>query len=96
LAPCGKTEADKAAGEGRNGASVVQINLRFVTDMVAQMRFGVAGQAYIVDSASKLVAHPNLSLVLRGIDLGGKLPAALQSWHRSCAHFTTGHGWRGS
>lgn len=66
-----------AAGEGRNGASVVQINLRFVTDMVAQMRFGVAGQAYIVDSASKLVAHPNLSLVLRGIDLGGKLPAAL-------------------
>ena len=66
-----------AAGEGRNGASVVQINLRFVTDMVAQMRFGVAGQAYILDSASKLVAHPNLSLVLRGIDLGGKLPAAL-------------------
>ncbi len=61
----------------RGGASVVQINLKFVADVVAQMRFGIAGQAYVVDSANKLVAHPNLSLVLRRIDMAGKLPAEL-------------------
>lgn len=66
-----------APAEGQSGSSVLQINLKFVADVVAQLRFGAAGQAYVVDSANMLVAHPNLSLVLRRIDMTGKLPPAL-------------------
>ena len=63
--------------DGQAGVTVAQINLQFIADVVATIRFGEAGQAYIVDSASKLVAHPNLSLVLRRMDLSGLLPAHL-------------------
>ncbi|MBL8523886.1 MAG: sensor histidine kinase [Betaproteobacteria bacterium] len=66
-----------APADGQGGSSILQINLKIVTDVVAQLRFGAAGQAYVVDSANMLVAHPNLSLVLRRIDMTGKLPPAL-------------------
>ena len=66
-----------AVSAGRAGVTLAQINLKFVTDVVAQMRFGEAGQAYVVDTANKLVAHPNLSLVLRRMDLSGLLPREL-------------------
>ena len=58
-----------------DGGTVAQINLQLVTDVVAELRFGQAGSAYVVDSANKLVAHPNLSLVLRNLDVSGSLPA---------------------
>ncbi len=63
--------------DGRAGVTVAQINLKFIADIIATMRFGEAGQAYVVDSANKLVAHPNLSLVLRRMDLKEFLPARL-------------------
>ena len=66
-----------AMGDGRDGVTIAQVNLKFVADVVATIRFGEAGHAYIVDSANKLVAHPNLSLVLRRLDLSGLLPAYL-------------------
>ncbi|MEP7155607.1 MAG: sensor histidine kinase [Betaproteobacteria bacterium] len=65
------------SGDVRNGVTVAQINLQFVTDLVATIHFGNAGQAYIVDSVNRLIAHPNLSLVLRHIDLSAALPADL-------------------
>ena len=68
-----------AALEGAGGVTIVQINLKFIADMVAQMRFGEAGQAYVVDSVGKLVAHPNLSLVLRHLDLSRVIPAGLRA-----------------
>ncbi len=61
------------------GVTIGQVNLKFVTDVVAQIEVGNNGKAYIVDSARQLVAHPNLSLVLRREDISQKLPAnALQ------------------
>ena len=68
-----------AALEGAGGVTIIQINLKFIADVVAQMRFGEAGQAYVVDSADKLVAHPNLSLVLRRLDLSRVIPAGLRA-----------------
>ncbi|HEX9389697.1 MAG TPA: sensor histidine kinase [Usitatibacteraceae bacterium] len=62
-----------------SGVTIGQVNLKFVTDVVAQIEVGSNGKAYIVDSARQLVAHPNLSLVLRREDISQKLPAnALQ------------------
>ena len=62
-----------------SGVTIGQVNLKFVTDVVAQIGVANNGKAYIVDSARQLVAHPNLSLVLRRADLSRQLPAdALQ------------------
>ena len=63
-----------AAPGRQNGVSIAQINLKFITDVVAQIKVGADGKAYIVDSANQLVAHPNLSLVLRRPDLSRQLP----------------------
>jgi signal transduction histidine kinase len=49
--------------------TVAELNLKFVADVVAGIRIGAAGKAYVVDSTNHLLAHPNLSLVLRKTDL---------------------------
>jgi signal transduction histidine kinase len=49
--------------------TVAELNLKFVADVVAAIRIGTAGKAYVVDSTNHLLAHPNLSLVLRKTDL---------------------------
>jgi two-component system, NtrC family, sensor kinase len=49
--------------------TVAELNLKFVADVVAGIRVGEAGKAYVVDSTNHLLAHPNLSLVLRKTDL---------------------------
>ena len=47
------------------GVTLAMLNLKFVGDVVSRIRIGEAGRVYVVDSASRLIAHPNLSLVLR-------------------------------
>ncbi len=49
--------------------SVAKINLQFVWDVVAQIKIGAKGQAYVVDGNGVLIAHPDMSLVLRKKDL---------------------------
>jgi two-component system, NtrC family, sensor kinase len=48
---------------------VIRVNLRLVTDLVSQLKFGLTGRTWIVDSQGNLIAHPNLSLVLRGTNV---------------------------
>src|SRR5207244_3671579 len=45
-----------------------QVNLKFIWDMVSQIKVGERGQAYVVDSEARLIAHPDISLVLRNTD----------------------------
>jgi signal transduction histidine kinase len=52
-------------------ALVAEVSLRYVTDLIASIRIGANGRAYVVDSANRLVAHPNLSLVHRKMSLEG-------------------------
>lgn len=58
------------AGERRDGVIAVQIDLRFIWDVVSRIRAGDRGYAYVVDANDRLIAHPDLSLVLRKIDMG--------------------------
>ena len=51
---------------GSGGAVVAEVNLKFVWDVVSRIKVGEAGFAYVVDDAHQLVAHPDISLVLRG------------------------------
>jgi signal transduction histidine kinase len=53
------------------GVSVAEVNLKLIWDVVSQIKVGEHGQAYVVDATGRLVAHPDISLVLRNTDLSG-------------------------
>lgn len=58
------------AGAQRDfGVIVGQVNLKFIWDVVSQIKVGFRGQAYVVDTQGRLIAHPDISLVLRNTDL---------------------------
>ena len=48
---------------------VAEVNLKFVWDVISQIRVGTADMAYVVDRRGQLVSHPDISLVLRKPDL---------------------------
>lgn len=52
-----------------DGVVVGQVNLKFIWDVVSQISVGRSGHAYVVDGRGRLVAHPDISLVLRQTDL---------------------------
>lgn len=47
------------------GVAVAEINLKFIRDVVSAIRIGQTGEAFVLDQPGRLVAHPDLSLVLR-------------------------------
>jgi signal transduction histidine kinase len=47
------------------GVTAVDVNLKFVWDVVSEIRIGKAGLAYVVDASGQLIAHPEISLVLQ-------------------------------
>lgn len=49
----------------RSIVGVAEVNLKFIWDVVSQIRIGKTGYAYVVDSEGRLIAHPQLALVLR-------------------------------
>ncbi|MCX7313268.1 MAG: ATP-binding protein [Alphaproteobacteria bacterium] len=58
------------AGARRDaGVSVAEVNLKFIWDVVSQIKVGSKGQAFVIDSRGRLIAHPDISLVLRNTDL---------------------------
>jgi signal transduction histidine kinase len=58
------------AGSRRGaGVSVAEVNLKLIWDVVSQIKVGQRGYAYVVDAQGRLVAHPDISLVLRNTDM---------------------------
>ena len=47
------------------------MNLKFIWDVVSQIKIGRAGQAFVVDGQGALIAHPDISLVLQKTNLSG-------------------------
>jgi len=70
-------------------ALVAEVSLRYVTDLIASIRIGANGRAYVVDSANRLVAHPNLSLVHRNMSLS-ELPQVVSARAHSAEELTAG------
>jgi signal transduction histidine kinase len=58
-----------AEGE-KGGVTTAEVNLKFIWDVVSQIKVGKAGQAFVVDGQGALIAHPDISLVLQKTDLG--------------------------
>jgi signal transduction histidine kinase len=51
------------------GVTVAEVNLKFIWDVVSQIKVGKAGLAYTVDGGGALIAHPDISLVLQKTSL---------------------------
>jgi len=58
------------AGARRDaGVSVAEVNLKLIWDVVTQIKVGERGHAYVINAQGRLVAHPDISLVLRNTDM---------------------------
>jgi signal transduction histidine kinase len=64
------TMAVAGIGEG-TGVTVAEVNLKFIWDVITRIRIGEHGLAYVVDARGRLIAHPDISLVLQKTDLSG-------------------------
>ncbi len=53
----------------RPGATVVEVNLKFIWEVVSRIRIGQKGVAYVVDGSGFLIAHPDISMMLRKVNL---------------------------
>jgi signal transduction histidine kinase len=51
------------------GVSVAEVNLKLIWDVISQIKVGSRGQAFLVDAQGRLIAHPDISLVLRNTDM---------------------------
>ncbi|HEU0218411.1 MAG TPA: GAF domain-containing protein, partial [Stellaceae bacterium] len=57
------------ARAGRNaGVTVAEVNLKLIWDVITAMKIGQGGYAYVVGNHGRLIAHPDISLVLRDTD----------------------------
>ena len=61
------TIARPAGNDG--GVTAAEVNLKFVWDVVSRIKIGEAGLAYVVDADGALIAHPDISLVLKKSDM---------------------------
>jgi len=58
------------AGTRRDaGVSIAQVNLKLVEDVLSQIKSVGHARAYVVDAQGRLIAHPDISLVLRNTDM---------------------------
>jgi signal transduction histidine kinase/CheY-like chemotaxis protein len=55
------------------GVSVVEVNLKLIWEVISKIKVGEHGDAFVIDKNGTLIAHPDISLVLRKTDMA-RLP----------------------
>ncbi|MBM1174310.1 cache domain-containing protein [Microvirga arabica] len=50
------------------GIVVAEVNLKLIWDVISSIKVGETGYAFVLDGPGRLIAHPDISLVLRGAD----------------------------
>src|SRR5258705_3571967 len=55
-----------AGNHASAGIAIADINLKLIWDVIAEIKIGDPGHALVVDDSGRLVAHPDISRVLRG------------------------------
>jgi class 3 adenylate cyclase len=48
------------------GVAIADINLKLIWDVIAGIKIGDTGHIFVVDDSGRLIAHPDISRVLRG------------------------------
>jgi adenylate cyclase len=51
------------------GVAIAEINLKFIWEEISGIRVGRTGEAFVLDQPGRLVAHPDISLVLRADEI---------------------------
>jgi signal transduction histidine kinase/CheY-like chemotaxis protein len=54
---------------GEAGVTAVEVNLKLIWDVISRLKFETSGYVYVVDGNGRLVAHPDISMVLRQLNL---------------------------
>jgi class 3 adenylate cyclase len=57
-----------AGNRSAAGVVVADINLKLIWDVISAIQVGVTGKAFVLDRQARLIAHPDISLVLRGAE----------------------------
>ena len=65
------------------GITIAEINLKLIWDVISAIHIGKTGEAFVLDGVGRLVAHPDISLVLRGADNAAIAP--LRALQKSAA-----------
>jgi adenylate cyclase len=55
-----------AGSRAADGVAIADINLALIWDVIAAIKIGHTGRAFVVDDSGRLIAHPDISRVLRG------------------------------
>jgi class 3 adenylate cyclase len=73
------------------GIVVAEVNLKLIWDVISAIKVGKTGSAFVLDEPGRLIAHPDISLVLRGVDEATLAPfrAARQAVGPANAGFAT-------
>ena len=61
------------------GVAVAEVNLKFIWEVILGIRIGRTGEAFVLDRPGRLVAHPDISLVLRADETAQKPLQALRA-----------------
>ncbi len=81
-----ETEPYMTIAVGESGetsrVTVVQVNLKFIWEVISRIRIGREGLAYLVDSRAHLIAHPDISRVLQKTDLSSQAHVRAAVEHR--------------
>ena len=79
------------------GAVIAEVNLKLVWDVISAIKVGKTGFAFVLDEPGRLIAHPDISLVLRGADEATSKPfqAIRHAIGRAGVGFATGRNLQG-
>ena len=79
------------------GTVIAEVNLKLIWDVISAIKIGESGHAFVLDGAGRLVAHPDISLVLRGADEATQKPfqSMRKAVERAGAGFATGRDAQG-
>jgi len=80
------------------GSVIAEVNLKLIWDVISAIKVGETGLAFVLDGAGRLVAHPDINLVLRGADEATLKPfqAIREAVGRAGAGFATGRDAHGA
>lgn len=55
-----------AGNRAAAGIAVADINLKLIQEVIGAIKIGETGHAFVIDDSGRLIAHPDISQVLRG------------------------------
>ena len=61
------------------GVAVAEVNLKFIWEVISGIKVGRTGDAFVLDRPGRLVAHPDISLVLRADEAAQRPLQALRA-----------------